>query len=196
MSKQRILKVAFESFSTGCYRCVSLSEIAEKVGIKKPSIYAHFESKERLFLEVLDIELKRVYDYINTVIRDNKSLDTEHILHKFLTRSIDYIVENHSAGGFWSNLIFVTPFQLKSEIGLQIDELKSYTHNLILELIVQGVHRGDIIDQCTKSIVYSYLCLLQGNLIMALNSELFSMNEVNISWRFFWDGIRENKYLT
>jgi AcrR family transcriptional regulator len=196
VSKQRILEVAFQSFSTGCYRCVSLSEIAEKVGIKKPSIYAHFESKEKLFLEVLEIELKRVYDYINTVISDNKSLDTEHILHKFLTRSIDYIIENHFAGGFWSNLIFVRPFQLKSEITLQIDELKSYTQDLIMKLIIQGIHRGDIIDQCTNSIVYSYLCLLQGNLLMALNSELFSMNEVNMSWRFFWDGIRENKYLT
>lgn len=189
MSKHRILGAAYESFSRGCYRCVSLSEIAEKAGIKKPSIYAHFESKEKLFLEVLENELKRAYSYIDKVISDNKSQNTEDILHKFLIRSIDYIVDDDSTGGFWSNLIFAAPFNLNGEIKLKIEELKSYIHNQILELIVQGVDRGDIIEQNTESIAYSYLCLLQGNLLMALNSELFSMNEVNMNWRFFWDGI-------
>ena len=66
MTRQKLMDSAFEIFSRGTYSSVSLVDIAEKAGIKKPSIYAHFVSKEDLFLKVLDREI------LNTCIHMGK----------------------------------------------------------------------------------------------------------------------------
>lgn len=54
MSKQLILDKALESFSEDGYSGTTLRSIADKAGMKAPSIYAHFPSKEKLFLAVYD----------------------------------------------------------------------------------------------------------------------------------------------
>ena len=46
---QRILDKALELFSTQGYDSVSVGEIAKAVGIKAPSLYNHFPSKQAIF---------------------------------------------------------------------------------------------------------------------------------------------------
>ena len=64
MSYDAIKKAALELFATQGYEGTSLSQIADKVGIKKQSIYSHFKNKDELYLqlveETFDIELRRI----------------------------------------------------------------------------------------------------------------------------------------
>lgn len=48
-TKEKILDTALTLFSEQGYHAVSVGEIAEAVGIKPPSLYKHFESKEDIF---------------------------------------------------------------------------------------------------------------------------------------------------
>ncbi len=48
-TKQKILDQALELFSTYGYDSVSVGEIAKAVGIKAPSLYNHFPSKQAIF---------------------------------------------------------------------------------------------------------------------------------------------------
>ena len=52
MSRQRLIDAARHVFARKGYAEASLREIAEAVGIKTPSIYAHFEGKQALFESV------------------------------------------------------------------------------------------------------------------------------------------------
>ena len=52
-AKQRICDAALEHFVTYAYEGASLQQIAEMVGIRKASIYAHFANKDALFLTLL-----------------------------------------------------------------------------------------------------------------------------------------------
>ena len=52
MTKARILAEARRVFARRGYAEASLREIAEAVGIKTPSLYAHFPSKEALYQAV------------------------------------------------------------------------------------------------------------------------------------------------
>ena len=45
-TKQEILSAALDLFSTQGYEATSVSQIAEAVGIRKASLYSHFESKQ------------------------------------------------------------------------------------------------------------------------------------------------------
>ena len=53
-TKQRILEKALELFSTYGYDSVSVGEIAKAVGIKAPSLYNHFPSKQAIFDAIVE----------------------------------------------------------------------------------------------------------------------------------------------
>ena len=53
-TKQRILEKALELFSTRGYDAVSVGEIAKAVGIKAPSLYNHFPSKQAIFDAIVE----------------------------------------------------------------------------------------------------------------------------------------------
>ena len=53
-TKQRILDKSLELFSTKGYDSVSVGEIAKAVGIKAPSLYNHFPSKQAIFDAILE----------------------------------------------------------------------------------------------------------------------------------------------
>ena len=60
-TRQRVIDEALTLFSVRGYERVTVAEIAEAVGIKAPSLYNHFKSKQDIFNAILD-EMKASYD--------------------------------------------------------------------------------------------------------------------------------------
>lgn len=59
-TKQRIIKEALTLFAEKGYSDVYVGDIAQAVGIKAPSLYKHFKSKQEIFNAILE-ELKTSY---------------------------------------------------------------------------------------------------------------------------------------
>ena len=53
-TRQRVLEKSLELFSTKGYDAVIVGEIAKAVGIKAPSLYNHFPSKQAIFDAILE----------------------------------------------------------------------------------------------------------------------------------------------
>ena len=60
-TKKRILDETLTLFSENGYGNVYVAQIAEAVGIKAPSLYKHYKSKQDIFNAILD-EMKKSYD--------------------------------------------------------------------------------------------------------------------------------------
>lgn len=60
-TKKRILDEALNLFSQKGYANVFVAEIAQAVGIKAPSLYKHYKSKQDIFNAILD-EMKKSYE--------------------------------------------------------------------------------------------------------------------------------------
>lgn len=58
-TSERILSAAAGLFSADAYSEISVDEIAREAGTTKVTVYQHFGSKERLFLECLRMRLER-----------------------------------------------------------------------------------------------------------------------------------------
>ena len=59
-TKEKILDVALELFSCQGYQETSVAEIAEAVGIKAPSLYKHYRSKQAIFEAIVE-KMKQQY---------------------------------------------------------------------------------------------------------------------------------------
>lgn len=60
-TKEKILKEALNLFAEKGYNAVYVGEIADAVGIKAPSLYKHYKSKQDIFNAILE-EMKNRYD--------------------------------------------------------------------------------------------------------------------------------------
>lgn len=71
-TKQKILSEALSLFSEKGYSAVFVGDIAEAVGIKAPSLYKHYKSKQAIFDAILD-EMKQRYDEKASALQMNGS---------------------------------------------------------------------------------------------------------------------------
>ncbi len=87
-AKQLLFTTALEHFSRNGFEGASLGQIATDVGIKKPSIYKHFSSKEDLFIKVLlhtEHEVKRrIMRYFTDHLKENGLKETLQAFPHFL----------------------------------------------------------------------------------------------------------------
>ena len=60
-TKERILDEALTLFSEKGYANVFVGDIAERVGIKAPSLYKHYKSKRAIFDAIIE-EMNRRFD--------------------------------------------------------------------------------------------------------------------------------------
>lgn len=60
-TKEKILKESLNLFSEKGYNAVYVGDIADAVGIKAPSLYKHYKSKQDIFNAILE-EMKNRYD--------------------------------------------------------------------------------------------------------------------------------------
>ena len=58
-TKQEILEVSLDLFSTQGFEATSVSQIAEAVGIRKASLYSHFASKQEILDSLMENVLKQ-----------------------------------------------------------------------------------------------------------------------------------------
>lgn len=63
-SRQRVLDAAARLFCEEGYSPVSLRAIARAAGLKPGSLYYHFEAKEQIIAEVLDLGIQVVHDAV------------------------------------------------------------------------------------------------------------------------------------
>ena len=66
-TKHRILHEALRLFSLKGYDGVTVSDIAESVGIKAPSLYKHYRSKKEIFQSIIDEAESRFREFIDSI---------------------------------------------------------------------------------------------------------------------------------
>lgn len=72
-TKQRILEVALSLFSKEGYHSTSVAMIAEEVGIKAPSLYKHYDSKQAILDAIVEEMGNRYNQMVNTMQMDGSN---------------------------------------------------------------------------------------------------------------------------
>lgn len=94
-TRERLLEVAGQLFAERGYSGASLGEIANRLGIRKPSLYNHIASKDELFMELLERSLDAWQAASDSPLDGAGSAHRR--LRRHLQKTVDFAVESPHA---------------------------------------------------------------------------------------------------
>ncbi|MBC9954507.1 TetR/AcrR family transcriptional regulator [Leucobacter sp. cx-42] len=161
-TRSRILSAALLRFAQSDYTSTSLKDIAADVGIKAPSIYAHFTSKEELYAEVYTRSIGDHQDFFNARIDDAAALEPIERLHQLFTgvrefyRSRPELLEFHLSTALGHN---------RAKAPGMADTFQVWDADLsaaVREAYLEGVARGQFTSLSPEAFTSHFMCLLDG----------------------------------
>jgi AcrR family transcriptional regulator len=188
-SKQRIQEVALAHFAKDGFEGTSLRKVAEDVGIKKPSIYAHFKGKDELFLEVLQKALgdekRRIKRYFLNNRQESLETRLKGLLH-FLQG--EYALEGESK--FVLRMSFFPPTSLYDEVMQLVYPFLESLEDSLTKLLTRASVQDDLMLYSPKKMAIAYMTLVDGITIEIIYGGLNkSQKRIDAAWPIFWAGI-------
>jgi AcrR family transcriptional regulator len=185
MTKRLILEKALELFTDRGYEGSSMDDIAKAVGIRKASLYAHFDGKERIFSAIFDDileEYARTIDELTAFSEEDAVSQLERIFLSF----IGYCHDNPKMY-FWDRYFYYPPAFLKEFIREKTLE----TEGLFLERIRwwmnRGIQGGVIRSRDADGMALAYYYSMIG---LAMSVKLYDREELLRDARAAWNGLR------
>lgn len=189
--KNEILNAAYILFSEKGYS-LSMSEIAETVNIKAPSIYSHFKSKDEIIELIIKTEIEDCFDTIHKKALKLKDKSCEDKLKNILFYVIEYYAENNRLR-FWRHISLL---QNKNFRKMSKTLLEDCNHSFAEHIKIcfdKGVKAREIKETVSEGQIYLYFAIIQG----ILNASIFVHDNIKdirsyatSVWEAYWDGIK------
>lgn len=190
MKSNDIKEAALKFFTIHGYEGASLSQIAEEVGMKKQSIYAHFKGKDDLFLQVLrdakEMELSSKLHYF----KKNDLQNPEKDLYGFLQLVIDLFQKNEQVK-FWLRMSFFPPAHLVKEIEKEYIDIEEKIQAILESKFQDWIDAKVLVEDAAKTPTYAFLGVVDSILLELVygNDEKRLKDKLEASWTVFWRGI-------
>ena len=161
-TKKEILEAALELFSVQGFEATSISQIAGAVGIRKASLYSHFESKQAILDELVKEVLKQ-YAAHSIFAKTDWGKDSDNLPMtpddsvQMIKGQIRYILHDPHISKARKMLVieqFQNPELAKLQTKQNYSDVLEYFAGLIGQLIRQGVLAED-----DSEIMAAQLCL-------------------------------------
>ncbi|WP_409296549.1 TetR/AcrR family transcriptional regulator [Peribacillus sp. SCS-26] len=184
-----IKKTALELFAAGGYEGTALSQIARTVGIKTPSIYAHFSSKEELYMAVLrDIVLKEM-EKLQGIKKDSGEIERD-------IKALFYHLGDFAGKGeellFYKRAVFFPPRSLDERIKKEIIHFEVLSGEMLKSILNLGMEKKVLKELNLDDVHSSFFCLLDG---LFFEQHLYELDELlrrrEQIWKFFWLSIKK-----
>lgn len=190
MTVEGLKKAALNRFAENGFDGTSMAHIADDVGIKKQSIYAHFKGKDQLFLQVFSDVVESEILSVTAFIEQNKTRPIQDFLYDFLFYHKERN-EGNAATKFWLRISFFPPAHLYDEVMGKVyaylDKLEELLEPLIEAAQREGALSGEIDP---KEATAAFLGVLDGVFVeMLYGGPERTKRRLEASWHFYWRGI-------
>jgi len=158
--KDKIINAMIQEFSIKGYMA-SMSDISKHVGIKVPSIYSHFTSKDEIIYRAVERELSVHYQFLTTVYDELKKQPAIVILRGVYFGVIKYY-SNQEKLRFIHNIELIPHQQLYTKCKeLQKEQMQNILKG-IEKIFEQGYAQGEIRGGIQEGYHYLYVTMVQG----------------------------------
>jgi AcrR family transcriptional regulator len=190
MTAKQIKEVALAHFAKNGYNGSSLADIAEEVGIKKPSIYSHFKGKDDLFLNVIESVTHDELSFVTHFFESYENLSLHDRLYQFLIQYTERY-EKEDKTKFLLRMAFFPPVHLHEQIMSYFYSYLDKVESLLVPVFAHAVHEKEVSSITPEVATIAFLGLLDGILVEMLygGQERFE-KRLSASWLIFWSGIK------
>lgn len=190
MTRETILEESLQLFAQHGYENASLAMIAKGVGIKKPSLYNHFKSKEAIFSAVLEEVTKREMKILQKDIPVSDFATIEDRLHHLYESYLSHLADSKE-GLFIKRVTFFPPEEFSEEIKRAFLLIEECLLDIIRPVLNQGKQEKVLKELPTETMTSAFYTLIDG-LFLEENfypREVFETRKQS-SWQVFWLGIQ------
>ncbi|GAA5094095.1 TetR/AcrR family transcriptional regulator [Wohlfahrtiimonas larvae] len=186
MTASKLQNAALIRFAVQGFNATTMNEIANDVGIKKASIYAHFSSKDDLFLSLLPILVAEEYKYTQSMISGGDQIESQ--LLAYLT-NINTRFEESYHMRFWLRILFAPPVHLHDEVVVLMRQLMDDIESWIEAAIAASPLVNNGLD--SQTLTLSYMAMMD-----SLHTELLFagpekyQTRLTAVWHLFETAIR------
>jgi AcrR family transcriptional regulator len=193
LSKDAIKQTALKLFAKQGYESTSMREIANEVGLKAPSIYAHFVSKEELYTQLSEESLKEYTSVFNTFPKWStpiQTLDISGILFHIFKDTLQFFLSDRDRGMLWLRDQIFPPRLIENLQENYVNLWEDSLQRNCRPIFSRGIALGQIKDMDIDILTDSYRSFILGYMISTLSfnttSEESSLRE---AWHIYWRGI-------
>lgn len=161
-TKQEILKEALNLFSVQGFEATSISQIADAVGIRKASLYSHFENKQSILDALIEDVLKRYEMHSIFAKADwNPQKDGQHITSedaaKMIQGQIQYILHDPYISKARKMLVIE---QYRNVKMAQLQSKQSYNDVMqYFTRMIQNLIRQEVLIDADAEVMAAQFCL-------------------------------------
>ncbi|GED12390.1 TetR/AcrR family transcriptional regulator [Aneurinibacillus migulanus] len=195
MTRDNIKAAALILFARNGYEGTYLSEIANQVGIRKPSIYNHFSSKEELFLSVFEDVMWAHVKQIETLVEKIKDASVEDKLYQIFNDTFQMYIEEEEVTAFYKRAVIYPPEHLKEFIREKIFVSEEALSCILRDIFAEGIKNNIIREEKMEVLLASYYCLIDGMFMqLSFYGEDTIKPRVKSVWQNYWRGIENVSY--
>jgi AcrR family transcriptional regulator len=190
LTAHKIKTAALRLFAEKGYDATPLSEIANTVGIKTPSLYAHFSGKEDLFRAVFEDVLEEQLRRIEALKQEIVQCPVHDKLYRIWQDACRayFLSEMHMT--FLKRSMLFPPRALQEELRERFAVTEDVLSAILTAIFNEGMDSGLIRREQTGDLLASYYCLLDGAFIQQFYYTSLNLEQrMNSVWRMYWQGI-------
>ena len=135
--REHILTVAARVIARKGFRATSLQEIADEVGVTRPSFYYHFKSKQEILAAILFSALDRAEQAVDAVLAGPGN--TVDRLRSFIFCYVDINTQHAEVPA-----LFQAAAELEPEAAEEARRRRSAIDHKLADLVAEGVERGKL----------------------------------------------------
>ena len=169
--RKKIVLAAHEIFHRKGFTNTTMSDIAESLGVTKPTIYNYFATKESLFVAVAEFERRMLGDLILESFQDRDFLSGASVF-------FDTVMKGYSGNIGPESVAIVTRDETLRSLILK-DREESLS--VITSFLVKRQEIGEIREDAdVRILAFTFFALFQGLLIYAMQG--MDIGELRLAW--------------
>lgn len=185
-TSERIKKSALQLFAQKGYYGTSLNDVASLVGIKKPSLYAHYKNKDDLYETILQELMDTFMDRVTIDSAELELRPTKVLLHRFLLSMVDFW-KDETLGLFYKRTLLFPEEKFRSSIHEQFLQTEMYTTDILTKIFSKGQHNGEIPPQPLAPLIDAFYCLIDGLFVQRFLYTISDYDKkVNHAFEHYW----------
>lgn len=191
MTARKLQEIALRLFAEKGYEGTSLAEIAGEIGIKKPSIYAHYSSKMELFLAVVETAKADYRQCWSEALAASGGQPPDERLRRVFNAVGMHFAGDRVKKAFWIRIWAFPPADCPVDMSASLRQLNSEFIMEVAEVFRQGMEQGTLRKGAPRDLAHALFSLLIGFLMRAISYDQTDHPQLLMqTWDSFARGIK------